>query len=167
MSLKKIDPTIPYIKLASMTALEDNFSNTGDVYEGIKNSVWRFYESKGIKLPDNQTTSVEKVIYELSEIQKKNNFPAMRANWTQFPNNIGHIYTLGCFRCHDGKHVSNEGKVISRNCNVCHTIINQKGLGGAENVVNEKGEIQFMHPGGIDKFVKDKNCPDCHGVKRN
>ena len=27
------------------------------------------------------------------------------------------------FRCHDGEHVSNNGKVMRNDCNICHTVI--------------------------------------------
>ena len=49
----------------------------------------------------------------------------MKVNWKTHPNNIGHFYFQGCFRCHDGNHVSKDGKVISKDCNSCHTVIEQ------------------------------------------
>ena len=44
----------------------------------------------------------------------------MKVNWKTHPNNIGHFYFPGCFRCHDGNHVSKDGKVIKqdRPCNL-------------------------------------------------
>ncbi len=47
----------------------------------------------------------------------------MKVNWKTHPNNIGHFYFQGCFRCHDGNHVSKDGKVISKDCNSCHTLV--------------------------------------------
>ena len=47
----------------------------------------------------------------------------MKVNWKTHPNNIGHFYIQGCFRCHDGNHVSKDGKVISKDCNSCHTVL--------------------------------------------
>jgi hypothetical protein len=41
------------------------------------------------------------------------------------PDNLGHFYFNGCFRCHDGQHASPQGKVISKDCNLCHTVIDQ------------------------------------------
>ena len=49
----------------------------------------------------------------------------MKVNWKTHPNNIGHLYFQGCFRCHDGNHVSKDGKVISKDCNSCHTVLEQ------------------------------------------
>ena len=53
----------------------------------------------------------------------------MKVNWKTHPNNIGHFYFQGCFRCHDGNHVSKDGKVISKDCNSCHTVIEQQESG--------------------------------------
>jgi hypothetical protein len=35
-------------------------------------------------------------------------------------NNISHIDTPGCFRCHDDEHTSKEGRVIKQDCEMCH-----------------------------------------------
>ena len=32
----------------------------------------------------------------------------MKTDWRKFPDNIGHLYYRGCFRCHDGKHVNEQ-----------------------------------------------------------
>ncbi len=50
----------------------------------------------------------------------------MKVDWKTHPNNIGHMYYPGCFRCHDGNHVSKDGKVISKDCNSCHTLLDQE-----------------------------------------
>ena len=47
----------------------------------------------------------------------------MKVSWKNFPDNTGHMYSLGCFRCHDGKHVSDDGKVLSKDCNLCHLLL--------------------------------------------
>jgi hypothetical protein len=39
-----------------------------------------------------------------------------------YPNNIGHRNWPGCFRCHNDRHISQEGKVLTSSCLVCHTI---------------------------------------------
>jgi hypothetical protein len=39
-----------------------------------------------------------------------------------YPDNIGHIDSPGCFRCHDDNHKSKDGKKISQDCDTCHKI---------------------------------------------
>jgi hypothetical protein len=83
----------------------------------------------------------------------------MKVDWRTHPNNIGHFYSSGCFRCHDGEHVSNLGKVIPKDCNTCHTILDQ-----LENAVplfqREKG-VSFKHPIDIGDLMQ-ASCSDCH-----
>jgi hypothetical protein len=50
----------------------------------------------------------------------------MNLDWRTNPNNERHTPTPGCFRCHDGKHVSVDAngkqETISVACNLCHTV---------------------------------------------
>jgi hypothetical protein len=43
--------------------------------------------------------------------------------WGTHPNHIGHEDFAGCFRCHDDEHKSRDGRVISQDCNACHSIL--------------------------------------------
>ena len=56
---------------------------------------------------------IDRAISEVQKIYARNYFPEMKVDWKRFIDNIGHLYYPGCFRCHDGKHVSDEGKVLS------------------------------------------------------
>jgi hypothetical protein len=47
----------------------------------------------------------------------------MNVTWGVHPNNIGHEDFLGCYRCHDGKHKSSDGRVISDDCESCHQVL--------------------------------------------
>jgi hypothetical protein len=47
----------------------------------------------------------------------------MSLTWGYHPNNIGHQDFPGCFRCHDGEHSSADDRVITQDCDLCHTIL--------------------------------------------
>jgi hypothetical protein len=53
-------------------------------------------------------------------IYNRNVFPDLKVTWGTYPNNLGHMDSPGCFRCHDGSHTSADGKIISQDCNTCH-----------------------------------------------
>jgi cytochrome c2 len=53
---------------------------------------------------------------------ERNIFPEMKVSWGTYPNNLGHTVFPGCFRCHDDNHRTEDGKVISQDCGLCHTI---------------------------------------------
>jgi len=82
----------------------------------------------------------------------------MKLDWRTHNNNIGHFYFAGCFRCHDGQHVSAEGKVVSKECNTCHTVLSQSE--GDTAVVTAEG-APFKHPIDLGDMTA-VNCSDCH-----
>ena len=83
----------------------------------------------------------------------------MKTRWDNRPDHIGHLWSPGCFRCHDGAHVSESGKAITKDCTVCHTIIEQGPVG---YVTTNTAGLEFVHPFSNDGSWKDPNCYDCH-----
>jgi len=104
--------------------------------------------------------AIQSSIETVKKIYARNYFPYMDANWKHFPDNISHIYSPGCFRCHDGKHVSDDGKIISNDCNSCHIIISQTDTKG-NTEVNLTG-LKFKHPVELGESLNDHLCTDCH-----
>jgi hypothetical protein len=74
---------------------------------------------------------------------------------------IGHINSNGCHRCHDNNHKSESGKVISRDCNLCHMILAQ---GNPEQMkeVGVRDSLEFIHPVDIGEAWKEFHCSECH-----
>ena len=81
----------------------------------------------------------------------------MKLNWQTHPNNLGHYYFNGCFRCHDGQHVSADGKVISKDCNQCHTVMSETG----GTTLTAAALPTFQHPVDMGDLTQ-VNCADCH-----
>jgi hypothetical protein len=82
----------------------------------------------------------------------------MKLNWQTHPNNLGHYYFSGCFRCHDGQHISPQGKVITKDCNTCHTVEGQEEGGVA---VASAPRLNFQHPVDLGDITQVA-CSDCH-----
>ncbi len=82
----------------------------------------------------------------------------MRVNWQTHPNNIGHYYFTGCFRCHDGQHVSADGKVVTKDCQTCHSVLSQQEGGVSTASVQN---VPFQHPIDLGDLTQ-VNCSDCH-----
>jgi hypothetical protein len=46
----------------------------------------------------------------------------MKVTWGTHENNLGHMDSPGCFRCHDDQHKTLDGRVIKQDCDLCHDI---------------------------------------------
>jgi hypothetical protein len=160
MSIGRIDPRIPMIKKQAVEALTKEYKTTPEAMETIPAAMMKFYETKYAEFTAANRQLIEKAISEVQQIYCNNFFPEMKVSWRAYPNNIGHTIFPGCFRCHDGKHVSDTGKAISKDCNSCHTIIAQ-GKSEESASISPKG-LEFEHPVDIGDMWKDMNCFECH-----
>ena len=84
----------------------------------------------------------------------------MEVSWRAYPDNLGHTLFPGCYRCHDGKHQSADGKVVSHDCSSCHIILSQ-GSGPEPEMISPQG-IEFRHPVAIGEMWRQVNCAVCH-----
>lgn len=162
MKFGKIDKSIPYIKSVAVQTLESGHISQEHSLKDINDAVLGYYRSHYPEVVTTKYNSLIKSIKSMNTIFKNNYFPNMKVSWRKYPNNIGHLYSKGCFRCHDNKHVSPEGKVLGSDCNICHTIVSQQPPG---QEIQNGTDLPFVHPGGMDKFVQSRMCPDCHGAK--
>jgi nitrate/TMAO reductase-like tetraheme cytochrome c subunit len=158
MTGHSIDASLPYIKQQGVQVLTADYKTTDEAEKGIADNINKFYQAKYPQLASGKADSVKGAVAELQRIYRTTFFPDMKLNWKTHPNNIGHFYFQGCFRCHDGNHVSKDGKVISKDCNSCHTVLEQ--VEGTTQVAQMPTQ-PFKHPVDIGD-LKNVNCSDCH-----
>jgi len=154
----RLDVSLPFLKQQAVAALTGKYDTTDAAMQGIANTIGNFYASKYPDLVKTRQPEIHAAIDDVQRIYKLTFFPEMKLDWRTHPNNIGHFYFSGCFRCHDGNHVSAEGKVISKDCNLCHTVIEQQ-----QNMVNIASlpGVQFQHPVDLGDMTA-VSCSDCH-----
>jgi len=155
-----IDPELPNIKSVAVKVLERPYTTKPAALDSIKREIGDFYRSNHPDVAAKKSVEIDRAIAEVQRIYSRNYFPEMRVSWKKFNDNIGHMYYPGCFRCHDGKHVSEEGKVLSRDCNVCHTILAQQTE--KDKLRLSLGGVDYRHPVDIGDAWKEMNCSDCH-----
>ena len=163
MSLGWIDPSLPNVKSVSMKALEATYSTKQIGLDSIKLAIEEYYQTNYPALAKAKQDTIAKAVSEVQKIFSRNYFPEMLVSWKKFPDNIGHMYYPGCFRCHDGKHVSGDGKILSRECNVCHTILAQQFE--KEGLRMSLSGVEYQHPVDIGNAWKEMNCSDCHNAQ--
>ncbi|MCB1122004.1 MAG: NapC/NirT family cytochrome c [Verrucomicrobiae bacterium] len=141
------------VKFNTVDLLTAEYENREEAQKAIEEGMTDYYEDE---------ESLPQVIAEVKRIYSQSFFPEMKASWKDYPENIGHKDWPGCFRCHDGKHVSSDtGAAISitaSDCNSCHTIIAQ-GEELEARVLDSRG-LEFAHPDG--EWDEELLCSDCH-----
>jgi len=180
----KLDASLPFVKREAVALLSKSYATTDEGLRSIADGLEGFYRTNYPEVYAGRGDSVRAAIAEVQRVFQTYTFPEMKTDWQTHPNNIGHFYAQGCFRCHDGEHVSPTGRVISKDCRICHTALDQTEGGvttpapdGAFRhpvALGTQGEFQcaachkgnrgFQHPvnlGDLSKF----QCTDCHAGK--
>ncbi|HTW57177.1 MAG TPA: NapC/NirT family cytochrome c [Terriglobales bacterium] len=155
---RRLDVSLPFIKQQSVTVLTGTYATTDEAMRGIASGLQDFYEKKYPDLAKTKQLEIRGAVTEVQQIFKRTTFPEMKLNWQTHPNNLGHFYYTGCFRCHDGQHVSADGKIISKDCNQCHTLMSETE--GTTSVAATTLP-SFQHPVDIGDLTQ-VNCSDCH-----
>ncbi len=161
ISSGSIPVELPEVKLLAMQIFNNTFSTRDSGSQFIRETVIDFYNSGYPDLAAEKPQLIDQAIEGLLAGYNKNIFPEMKATWDAYPSHIGHMEFNGCFRCHNGSHESEDGKVISRDCNLCHTILAQGSAGNYETTSID-GSLEFRHPVDIDEAWKEMACADCH-----
>ncbi len=159
MASGAIDSSLPYIKREAVKALTQDHLTHEAAAESIKNSLEKFYQKNYPEVWSGSQKTISQTIQSVIRIYQTNFFPKMKVSWKEYPDNIGHHIFPGCFRCHDEKHKTNDGKVLSRDCTICHAIVEQ---GPPDSMEKNTDGLPFRHPDGDDESWKELNCFDCH-----
>ncbi len=155
----RIAPNLPYIKKEAVQTLAKSYPSTELALSGISTILTAFYQTNYPGLAKTNPRLIAAAVTEVQRIYRHNFFPGMKVNWRAYPDHIGHLNFPGCFRCHDGKHTSADGKTITHNCDACHTIIVQ---GPGKKPETSLAGLEFKHPVDISGQWQQTNCSDCH-----
>ncbi len=121
LATRQIPADLPYIKQQGVAVLERRYATEADAAEAIA-GVTDFYRTEHPQIYAARETDVKLAVAALQQIFDRTQFPFMGVDWQTHTNNIGHKDFPGCFRCHDGKHLSPDNQAIRLECNICHSI---------------------------------------------
>jgi len=146
----QLDRSLPFIKQQGVAALAKDYPTTDAALRGIATDFPAWYRDNQSASYASRKKQIDAAVLTLQQIFRTTRFPEMHVDWRTHPDNVGHMRSLGCFRCHDDQHVSADGKRISKDCQVCHTVLKDSNAGGT-----------FEHPIDLGD-LRAVNCADCH-----
>jgi hypothetical protein len=123
-----VDRSQPYIKARLKELLTTEYSTIEEARQRVEAAYERYVEDfpeVAKRLSDELEESREFMLERLEAYANwmvRSRFRHPDVSWRSFQDLSGHKYTPGCFRCHGGRHFSEDGTAISANCTTCHTV---------------------------------------------
>jgi hypothetical protein len=114
----RIPRELPFVRREAVAAVREAYPDRATALASIAKRLNEFYGSQR----SVDAAAVSRAVSGARDVWSRNVFPAMNVTWGTYPSHIGHVDTPGCFRCHDDSHRAADGKVISQDCELCHTI---------------------------------------------
>ncbi len=164
MSRGLINPDIPGIHQHAIDVLYASYDTRDAAMQAI-DGVSEYYKTTDYY--QGHSDQIDQAVQSIKDIYDLTFFPEQKVDWTTHPNNVGHINSPGCFRCHDGKHLSADKNAIRLECNVCHSIPVVAGANDfVTNIEISRGPEPETHlnPNWISLHNQafNSSCADCH-----
>lgn len=121
LSLGAISSTIPEIKEKAVAALREDYESKESALSEI-GALEGYYQTVYPDFYADNQQAVSEAVSALQSAYDQSVFPEQKSDWDSHPNNIGHQFSPGCFRCHDGKHLNTDQEAVRLECNLCHAI---------------------------------------------
>jgi hypothetical protein len=116
MAAAMVSHELPFAKRETVRLVKESYPGQDEGVRAIEEGLRSFYKTQtGV---DERLLST--TVRGAQDLFRRNVFPAMNVTWGSYPNNIGHIWSNGCFRCHDDSHEAKDGSTISADCEYCH-----------------------------------------------
>lgn len=168
----KISKDIPFIRAKAVEILDVSYKSQSEADASI-DKLAEYYKSH---FPKSSPAKLDSAVAEIKSIYARIYYPEMNLTWETNPNNLGHAAFIGCFRCHDDKHVNvdesgKETSTIGVKCNLCHTVpITSRGselsveapvITGAVPESHSDFRWTIEHRTTTEEATQD--CYQCHG----
>ena len=161
-----ISADIPDIRLKSVEVYSAPYESVDIALNGIA-GLDGYYSTYYPEYYSANKDKIDQAITALQQAYRDSVFPEQKSDWVTHPNNVGHQYSPGCFRCHDGKHLDSNGEAIRLECNLCHSI---PVVAGPDDFVStieiSRGPEPESHLNAnwisMHNQVFDDTCANCH-----
>jgi len=113
----QLSPSLPFVRREAVRLLTAEYSDEAAASEAIASGFRAVYAATQASVDQ---AVLSRTITTTQQLYRSNVFPVMKVTWGTYIDNLGHTTSNGCFRCHDGSHVSSSGKAIEADCAYCH-----------------------------------------------
>ena len=112
----RISRKLPFVRREGVKLLKADYPSTEAGLQAIDQGLRSFYA------PGSAVNSgeLDQAVEAMRTLYRRNVFPIMKVTFGVYPDNVGHITSSGCFRCHDGGHAAKDGTTINADCEYCH-----------------------------------------------
>lgn len=161
-----ISPDLPDVYNQSVTLLTASYPDQATAVASMADLA-DFYAENYPDVYAEQQDDVATAVSTLQDIYNQIVFQEQKLDWTTHPNNLGHKDDPGCFRCHDGKHLTGQEEAIRLECNLCHSvpvIADEATLVTNLELVRGPEPPSHTHSSWITLHGKviDSSCAACH-----
>ena len=111
---------LPFARREAVAALKGTYPSRQAADQSLKARLEEFYGKNYPDLVKAGDGRIAQAVAAVQRIHGLNVFPEMNLAWGTHPNHLGHTFSAGCFRCHDGEHKAGDGRVIGQDCETCH-----------------------------------------------
>ncbi len=121
--LGAIDRSLPYIRRQAVRAVRGGYPSLEAAELGIRAGLESFYRRNYPNQASAWSDRIDRAVAALTTVWARNIHPGMKIGWGAYPSFLGHSDTPGCFRCHNRNLQDAEGRWISDDCTLCHSIL--------------------------------------------
>ncbi len=167
MARGQIDPDIPLIHKKAVEVMTVQYEDQAQAYAAI-DRLEKYY--KQTEYYAGHEDKISAATQTLKDIYDRTVFHDQQVDWTTHPNNVGHINSPGCFRCHDGKHLDQQKQAIRLECNLCHSVpVVKRQDDFVTNIEISTGPEPESHRNpnwiSLHNQVFGPSCSACHDTK--
>ena len=168
MAEGSLSPELPYAKQLMLDLITASYGSQEEALEAVEEVKGQYAETYP-EIVAQYPEEIEAAAELAEEFVSQLYFEEPGVTWHDFPDHNKHKDFAGCFRCHDGNHLTDDGESIRLHCNICHSI--PATVGGEEpppavplGPLDEPDyhlETNFIAD---HRFQADESCEECHGV---
>lgn len=166
ITLGHLDRKLPYAKAWAMRLLSHDYT-TREQADQLAEATREAYSEEYPLFFTEHREAIDRSEAVMKELLYRIKFSHPKVSWRSFPDHSSHNHFPGCFRCHDGKHLSAEGDSVRLHCNICHDIplvwregdSSKRSHQVSMNQPPSHMDANFIHE---HRFMANDECAGCH-----